>query len=275
MTKTIKLWTSLGVAAVTGAVAANAAILDQHSKFAVPKHAGYLTLADTGGEGGEGGGEGGEAGGSASAGDERIDYLTDLGLLEGHMRVGVALYKAGDAAAAKTHMRHPEDEIYEDLKLHFEELKAPGFAEQLTAVGKAVESGAAAADVDAAMSALLAAIAAARKTEMNAEEVAQVVQLLVSNAAEDYAGGINNGTVTDAHEYQDAWGFVQTAKAYMAALPAHERDEYKAPLAEIDAQLAKLDAAFPDIQGKLPLTADPTLFPAVASSIEFAAASIK
>ena len=267
MAKRLKFWTGLGIATVSGTIIAGAAALDTAANKQAVQHGKLLLMADASAEGGESG--------SAVAGDDRIAYLLDLALVEGHMQVGVALYKAGDAEAAKPHMKHPKDELYADLEKRFAEMKVAGFANELDAVAKAVESGAAAADVDALMAKLLAEIAEYRGDAMTAAEAAQTATLLVRKAAEDYSAGVKDGKVVEAHEYQDAWGFIQAARNLLAALSKAEREEHAGPLGEIDAELAGLDAAFPDIAGKLAIGADPTLLPATAARIELAGFAIK
>lgn len=271
MSKKLKFWTSLGAAALSGAVAAGAVTVDHNVKGPSAKASGYLQLADAG-EGGEAGESGGGSSGDA---DYRVHYFADLGLVEGHMRVGVELQKRGAHAAALTHMKHPADELYEDLKMHFEDVGVPGFADELEAVAKAVEANADATEIDARMSALLAAIAASHGGSMTSAETARTIVELVRTAAEEYVAGIKDGKVTDPHEYQDAWGFVETAKAYLAAVPADEREEHAGPLGEIDAELGKLSAAWPDLEGAVAITADPSLLPGVAARIELAASDIK
>jgi hypothetical protein len=41
-----------------------------------------------------------------------VAYLTHLGLVRGHLGVGVDLYREGAQDAAQTHMKHPGDELY-------------------------------------------------------------------------------------------------------------------------------------------------------------------
>lgn len=269
MTKTLKFWTGLGVAALSGAMVAEAAALDIAGKAAQQGHGKLLLLADASGEGGEGGE------GAAAKDEGRIGYLTSLGLVEGHMRVGIELYKKGDLEAAKTHMKHPADELYAGLKPHFAELKVKDFDSELEAVAAAVGKGAPAPEVDQFFGKLQAAIAAARGGDVSSHDIAEVAEHLVRTAAEEYAVGVKAGQVTDAHEYQDAWGFVQAAKALLAGLPEDERKEHAGPLGEMEAELEKIQALWPDITGKSPVSADPTLLPAAAARIELAALSIK
>lgn len=276
MTKTVKFWTGLGIAAVSGTMIAEAATIDLQGENAPPA-LDKIILADSGeSEGGESGesAESGEGEGGASRDDGRIGYLTGLGLVEGHMRAGVELYKKGDEGAM-VHMKHPADELYADLKPHFEAMKFKGFDAELDAVAKAVEGGSPVAEVETAFGKLQAAILVARGESVSSHEVAETVEHLVRTAADEYAVGVEDGKVVDAREYQDAWGFVQAAKRMVAALPEKERKEHAGQVGEIEAELEKIQVLWPDITGKSPVTADPTLLPAAAARIELAAHSIK
>ncbi len=266
MTKKLKFWTGLGVAAVSGAMIAEAAAFDTSMKTAPLAKGKFLLMADASGEAGESG---------AAKGADHVDYLTDLAMVEGYMLVAVELYRLGEAEAAKTHMRHPADELYKEVESHFGELQVAGFAAELEAVGKAVEQGAAAADVEALAAKLQAAIAAARGGEPSSAESAKIVVSLLRHAADDYEAGVKDGKVVEAHEYQDAWGFVQAAKGLLAAMPQGERAEHAGPVGEIEAELTKLGAAFPDLTGRTAISADPTLLPAAAARIELAALDIR
>ena len=269
MIRTTKFWTCLGVAAVSGALAAHAAVNEGVAK----QHQGqakHLYLADASGEGGEGG-EAGAAGG----GDQHIGYLTDLGLVEGHMRVGVELYGLGDTEAAKTHMKHPGDEIYGNLKQQFEALKVKGFADELATTAAVVEKGGTVEEARAKLQDLRLAIAEARDGETTMADTAAVVARLARQAADEYAVGVKDGKVADSHEYQDAWGFVQTAIQLLKEIPAEEREEHGKDIGEIEAAFASMQAAWPDLTGKSPVITESSLIAGAVARIELAAGAIK
>lgn len=267
MSKRTKLWTGLGIAAMSGVMVAHGAAIDGPPKSDNAGKPKLLLLADSSGEGGEAGGATGSA--------ERIDYLTDLGLIEGHVRVGLELFKLGDTEAAKAHMKHPGDELYGEIKGHFAELKVKGFADELAATAAVVELGGSAAEAMARLEGLRQAIAASRGSVPSSAETAAVVAGLVRHAADDYALGVKDGKAANPHDYQDAWGFVQTAMAMLSDLPAAEREEHAGPIGEIEVEFAKMKAAWPEMTGKSPVTADPSLLAGAAATIELAAGSIK
>ena len=225
-------------------------------------------------EGGEGG-EGGEAGHDEDM-DAAVELLTDLGLIEGHLRAGITLYQAGLADQAITHMKHPQSEIYTELEAHLDQFGAPGFADELTALATAVEGGAPIGDAEAAFAAALTRIEEARSHAHagGAGEAASVLGL-VRVAAEEYHIGIVDGAVSNLHEYQDAWGFVQVARS-VAEQMAGEDDVAERAFGE--KALAALDEVAPALPGVSPEgkpLGDAGMLLAAAAKIELAAYALK
>jgi hypothetical protein len=171
-------------------------------------------------------------------------------------------------------MKHPGDELYDDLKLHFEEMKVPGIGAELAEIAKIVEGGATAEDAAAAFQRFLAAVKASRGGELSSSETAEVIEALVRTSADEYAEGVKDGKVINAHEYQDAWGFILAANALLQEVSAEEREEHK-EFAEIADQLAALQPLWPDVSGKSAIEADPSLLAGAVSRIELAASGIK
>ena len=98
---------------------------------------------------GEGEGEG-EGGG---AGDQEQALQRDMSFIEGHMRAGLALYEAGDLAAAKTHMGHPITEKYGAVEAPLAERGFGRLRDQIIAVATATQAEAPFAEVRAAFDA--------------------------------------------------------------------------------------------------------------------------
>jgi hypothetical protein len=264
MTKTLKLWTGLGITAglVAVSVQAGAATPHQHEN-------GKLIQLAQSGEGGEGG----EGGAAAAGGD--AGFLALLGYVEGHMRVGTALYSMGEVEHAKTHMKHPADEIYTELKPLLDQRGLAGFASELEAVSAAVEAGKPADEVMTLVETLFTAIHAQRPSQLTGPLAAETVKQMVRTAAEEYAIGVKEGKIDNVHEYQDAWGFVQTAQQLIASLPQAEQDSHRDALGNITAELNALDPLWPDIAGKAPVTGSADTLFAAAAKIELAALSMK
>jgi hypothetical protein len=264
MAKVLKFWAGLGVAAVSSSMMASAAIP------VFKAHPSTLLLLAAAGEAGE-------SGSAAAVADDQAEFIADLALVEGHMRVGLALYKQGNGDAALVHMKHPADELYASLQPMLDARKAKGFAEELEALSMAIHNKAVPAEVDVLFDKMKAAIVVTRGQgeAVSAHAMTGAVQILLQNALKDYAVGVVKGEVKVPKEYQDAWGFVQAAKAIMADLSAQERSEHQVPLAEIDTVLAGLDGLWPDLAGSQRVSADPRLLAVAAAKVELAALEIK
>ena len=144
---------------------------------------------------------------------EDTRYLTQLGLMRGHLLVGHALFALGEHQAAQSHAKHPSDELYADVAASFEARGVAGFAAELEAHANAMAMGKEAA-VEDAYQALLAAIGDTEAVvDVPASLAGAVVAALLREAAREYDIGIVDGQLENAHEYQDAYGFTQVALA--------------------------------------------------------------
>ena len=222
--------------------------------------------------------EGGEAGeaGAALGGDETVDLLYDLGVLEGSLRAGVALFGAGRAEAAAPHLKRPEDDSYDELSFHLADAGAEGFPAELTALADAAQAGRPVAEVEAAFAAVMAKIDAARgKAGASEQAEAQAIVAILRKAAEDHAEGVKDGQIAEPGEYQEAWGLAEVARR-LAGKMAAEDDAAEKAFGE--KTLAALDAARPALPDVAPEAAPPgdasALF-AAAATAELAAYRLK
>lgn len=282
MTTRTKLWIGLGTAVLAGSTGP-ALATDLHGSAALVSAAPVAPAARTPGrptrlqlatsEGGEGGEAGtGDETGATPATDDAA-YLTQLALIRGHLDVGVELYRQGAAAAAKTHMKHPEDELYGDLEPAFAARGVAGFEDALQNLADLVEADAPLSRVEAAYAEILRAIETAAGTGApGAGVVAKTaaVVALVREAAEDYGKGVADGQVVDAHEYQDSLGFVRSARSILQSLGAAERAGHEAVLAEISDDLDSLAPAWPGVVPPGHVEADASLIYGAAARIEIA-----
>ena len=161
------------------------------------------------GLGSEGEGEG--EGGAAITSD--ADYLHQLGLIEGHLTAFAALFEAGEVEHAITHAKHPESEIYAVLVPIFETRQLPGFAEELRALVGAIENGDGVLekyqDVRDAIN--------ANKPAASIQDQLLAISKLLATAGDEFALGVGaHGEIANAHEYQDALGFVTVARQSVA-----------------------------------------------------------
>lgn len=166
-------------------------------------------------------------------------YLVRLGLMRGHLLVGHELYGLGALDAARTHSKHPTDELYADMDNEFAARGTTGFAARLEAHATASQGDDAAA-VGGAYTALTAAIGTREAAvSPSAPMIAEVVVELLREAAKEYAIGVVDGRLANAHEYQDAYGFTQVALAW--AVRGGETDAAVfAPIAERIRSLADM-----------------------------------
>ncbi len=266
-----KLWTRLGTASVAGLAAASMSLAAVPSALAGGAVAGSLNLAQ--GEGGEGG----EAAQIAKqGGSDDVNFLTLLGLVEGHIRVGTALYDRGAADMAKVHISHPAMELYEDLAPALAKRNVKGFADPLDKLVSLVEEEGPVAEFDAACQSMLQKIAEARaSTGSDLVKTLKSIVALVRTAAEEYEVGVKDGKVAEPREYQDAWGFTHAAAAQLAALPEADRKRMGEAYGTIAKELDALSPAWPSVVPPETVAADATLIQAAAARIELAVLTVK
>jgi hypothetical protein len=143
-------------------------------------------------------------------------YLTHIGLVKGHLFVGVELYKKEYFENAKRHMKHPKSELYAGLIPTFKAKNANGFANELETLALSVENNEALDIVSMNYKNLLDVINQNEKyvdSKSNTfENKVLLVKSLLEIAAEEYAIGIVDGNIENKFEYQDALGFTTVAK---------------------------------------------------------------
>jgi len=143
-------------------------------------------------------------------------YLTHIGLVKGHLFVGVELYKKEFFENAKRHMKHPKSELYAGLIPTFEAKNANGFASELEVLALSVENNEPLSIVSMNYKNLLDVINQNENyvdSKSNTfENKVLLVKSLLEIAAEEYAIGIIDGNIENKFEYQDALGFTTVAK---------------------------------------------------------------
>lgn len=266
-----RIWNALTIASAAVALTAGGPALAEQAGS--HDHDALIWLAQA--EGGEGG-EGGESGAVAETGEDAASqFLTELALIEGHLRAGFALFAADRADLAITHMKHPKDEIYSSLEPQLARYNAVGFADELTSLALSVETQKPLAEVQAAYDAVLARIGAARTAQdMSARDTFDAILAVTRVAAEEYAIGVVDGKIANLHEYQDAWGFIETAKSMADGLIADADPTVSAAATDVRTALEDTAAAF---DGLIPeaITGKGNEIIAAAGEIELAAYGIK
>ncbi|MEO1043410.1 MAG: hypothetical protein AAFX52_14100 [Pseudomonadota bacterium] len=179
-----------------------------------------------GGEGEGGEGEGGEAGHAIDtlAVPERLAFMT------GHVKAGLALYRAGEPAMAAPHLLHPVSETHAAER---EGLDALGFEPSVfEAVSLALEEGRPAGEIEPQLAA-----AEANLAQMAAEaggDPVTTIRFLMDTIVEEYTIAITDGAISDPGEYQDAYGFAIVARERAIALNPTADDL----IVELDALIA-------------------------------------
>lgn len=267
-------WVAVGTAAGAALATISTASAFQASLVHHVENVGTVILASS--EGGEGG-EGGEGIKKSSRGEMHDDdFLAGLGFIEGHLTSGSMLYEQGFKDMAITHMKHPGDEIYTELKPALKARNIKGFERELEALAAAVEGDKGNDAVKQAFETVKARLSDARKAAKASDhEEFEAIAKLVKTAAEEYGVGVKDGAIGNIHEYQDAWGFLQIARQMTDRLAVEHEPEVQEASAAIISELNKLDAAFRSLVPKGKIETDPSVLFGAAARIEIAALKVK
>lgn len=216
--------------------------------------------------------ESGEAGEEKGLAKDAVAFRRQLGLVRGHLAVGLMLYRAGHRAHAKTHMKHPGDELYAALKPAIVARGGKPFDAELAALATSVEGEQPIAEVEKAYKALLAAIARVETTAaLDASQTLLTAAALVRVAAEEYKIGVGpDGALKNAHEYQDALGFVRTAASLVATIDTKGKAALAKSVADVRASLDGLKGAWPSVVPPKKVDFDGSALFVAAAKIEIA-----
>jgi len=240
VSKAVRVWLSVGTSVLIGA--AGAGCTDGGSEAArdtargsdVSERSAVGSDAAATRPGPSAGGEGeGEGSSGADPVSDDAEYLHLLGQTRGHLAAFTALHRLGAHDMSMTHAKHPESELYTGLIPAFEARGKAGFARELDALTVAVGNG---GNVDAAYSDLVKAI---RENEPDTDlgTHLKAISTLARTAGKEFAIGVaDDGRVVNAHEYQDAYGFLTAAKEMLASREARNPQEAQA-LATAEQQL--------------------------------------
>jgi hypothetical protein len=178
------------------------------------------------------------------------------------------------------HMKHPSDELYAALVPAFEARGVEGFADQLEDLAAAVESRAPVSEVERAYQAVRARIAEAEASafpggpaDLNSR--LRVILNLVRTAADEYAVGVEDGRVVNAHEYQDALGFVRVARGLLDQVGEQDRARAPEAIARTQQQLDAIAVAWPSLVPPERIDTAASLLYGAAARIEIAALAVK
>jgi len=274
-----KIWLGISAALMAGnAAQVSADAIESPGELSGRVDAAYQSSGSAIQTGGAGDGDGesqgeGEAGVPDLAADD-VAFLKRLGLIRGHLYVGQKLYREGRVDMARTHIKHPRDELYAGLVPAINARGASSFDQALSGLAEALESDAGIEAVETAWETLDESIREI-ETSVDATTAQQLLAVarMSRTAAEEYAIGVVNGRLDNAHEYQDAWGFVQVARLRLDRLSGANDDEIRA-IERAGKALADLNRLWPGLAPEGMVDGDASLLHGAAARIELAARSL-
>jgi len=226
---------------------------------------------------GDEGGEGGESGAKKklNPSGRKVEFLKNLTLVDGHLIAGQELYQAGQIDAAKTHMKHPRSELYGALAPGFKEFRTPRFDSSLEKMANAVQQGQPAADVAKAHQSVLTDINKARgEVPASTRERLLAIAQVLRQASSEFGEGVKDGKLTNAHEYQDAYGFVKSSMRLLDSIAPRAEAE-KDAVEQARGALRKLSESWPGLSPRDPINMTASEIYGTASLIDLAASSLK
>jgi len=184
----------------------------------------------------------------------------NLGLMRGHLLVAAELFESGHYELAQRHSKHPAEEVYQELRPALARLELPGFATELSAFAEVLAEGEEGRAQFRERYGLLMQTMNALEAQLalRTQQQNSVAFELVKQAAYEYSVGVaEDGRVTDVQEYQDAYGFVNIAKAKVADGVTAETEKEGAELAE---RFGLAMSLWPTLMPVAPLVVEPERF---------------
>ena len=180
--------------------------------------------------------------------EDNLDIFEKLGLLEGHLIVGMALMDAGMAKDALPHFGHPVKEIYEYLEPVLKARHVPDFKADLIALEAKATATPRDPRLAEAYAGVLRKVEALRATippQMMKSRafVVRAIALMMKDAADDLGEAIEKGRIANIVEYHDALGFAR----YTAAMVQAKKAVLGSSAAPIATELRLVMAAFPSL----------------------------
>ena len=270
--ETRKVWAGVGTALLATSAATATAVQDDAETLSALSSNVVSYSAMSLGEGGEGGEGEGEGSASVDLSTDNAAYLAHLGLIRGHLWVGLKLYREDHIAMAKTHMKHPEDELYAGLPPVFKARGVGGFAKELSTLAEAVNNEQGDEAVEAAYEQLLKAITKSEgMSAMTAKETLLSISQMIRTAADEYAIGVKKGEIVNVHEYQDAYGFTEIAIERLERLSDEQKKQAASDIANTKALLLELRTLWPTVNPQGDVEGDASHLYGAAARIELSA----
>jgi hypothetical protein len=182
---------------------------------------------------------------SAQPPADPVRFAADVEKARAHLLVSEELYAAGQAGPAGLHAAHPIHELGNRLVAPLRRVHAAAgdrLRDTLKEPGRAIEAkvppaqyGTTVADVGRALDDAVTRVVGA-DTRATPAFRAGVIAVLLDGLADEYDESFKDGRITQAVEYQDAYGFFRRARTLYDALPTDAR--------RADADMAALGKAF-------------------------------
>lgn len=175
-----------------------------------------------------------------STGQVDADFGLRLALLEGHMKVGSELLRAGQKDNALPHFGHPVRELYGDLRPVIAARGAAQFEGDLVRAESLAALNGDSAEFRAAYDSAMTKVAAARATipagVWNSDAYAlHLAADIATTASQEYRNALVGGRIGSLVEYHDARGFMFYAADMLAA--HHGTDRKLTPAARLVGEL--------------------------------------
>lgn len=186
----------------------------------------------------------------AKSSNDDISYLTNLGLMKGHLLVGKELLMLSEYEQSEPHFGHPVDEIYSDLEPQLNARNIPEFKQDLTILHELIkftpQDKKVSSQYNLAMEKLDEAIAILPATQLNSPEfIINVVSKLLTVAQEEYKEAIIDNKIVEIIEYQDARGFVLNSEILYNSIKNNLRDQNPSLEEKLTLNLGNIKQAFP------------------------------
>lgn len=170
--------------------------------------------------------------------------------MRGHLDAAQELHAAGEHKHVLQHIRHPVEEVYDDIAAELSKRRHPGFLGELTSLEATYSAGKTEAEIGTAFSKVVDAIASAEATIPKAKLESpsftlDTIALLLRSAALEYKEAYEHMRITNVIEYHDGRGFVREARAMLEEVaPALKVRDPQSYATVLDA-FTELETAWP------------------------------
>lgn len=194
--------------------------------------------------------------------EQDIQFMTALGLMQGHLLVAKELLDQGTPDQAEPHLGHPVNELYSEVETQLAKRNTPDFKEDLIQLYDIARYSPADIKVAETYKLSLQKINQAIKTlptekRQSPDFMLKVINEMLEVADIEYRAGIANGEIVEAIEYQDSRGFVITAQTFYQTIADQVSQTDPGAHSVISTSLTELQKAWPSVNGPSPIVMTP------------------